>query len=55
MCFICGRGNCVPSFHSLEEQEVFEPAAEAYDAYLKVREECVEDLQRLGEDEEEDL
>jgi hypothetical protein len=30
----------MPSFHSIEEQEVFEPAAEAYEKYLEVLEEC---------------
>lgn len=54
MCFICGRGNCMPSFHSLEEQKVFDPAGEAYDKYLEVRERCEEDW-RHNESEDEDV
>jgi hypothetical protein len=50
MCFICGRGNCTPSFHSLEEQKAFEPAEEAYDKYLEVREQCVDDWRNADED-----
>ena len=51
MCFICGRGNCVPSFHSLEEQQAFEPAEEAYERYLEIKEEC---RHRYNEDTEEE-
>jgi len=39
-CFICGRGNCTPSFHSLDEQFAFERAEEAYERFLQIREEC---------------
>ena len=52
MCYICGRSNCMPSFHSLEEQEAFEPAEEAYEKYLEVIEECRE--QYRNRDQEED-
>ena len=40
MCFICGRGNCTPSFHSFEEQDAYYDAAMAYDNYLEVRARC---------------
>lgn len=39
-CFICGRNNCIPSFHSWQERKAFEPAEEAYEHYLEVLEEC---------------
>ncbi len=39
-CFICGRSGCSSSFHAIDEQEVFEPAEEAYERFLEVREEC---------------
>ena len=39
-CFICGRGSCMPLFHSAEEQQVFEPAEDAYDRYIEILEEC---------------
>jgi hypothetical protein len=54
MCFICGRGNCTPSFHSLEEQRAFEPAEEAYDRFLEVREQCVADWAGQDEDDLDD-
>ena len=41
-CFICGRSACCQSFHSLEEQEAFEPAEEAYERFLEMREKCRE-------------
>ena len=44
MCLICGRGNCCPSFHSMDEQVAFEPAREAYERYLEIREQCARDL-----------
>lgn len=46
MCFICGRGNCCPQFHSHEEQAIFEPAREAFENYLEVREKCVAELEQ---------
>ena len=52
MCYICGRGNCTPSFHSLEEQEAFEPAGEAYERFLEIREQCREEYDNRMEDEE---
>ena len=30
----------MPSFHSLEEQKAFEPAEEAYERFLEIKEEC---------------
>ena len=50
-CYICGRGNCMPSFHSLEEQEYFEEAYEAYEHYLEVRARCQEEYNTREEDE----
>jgi hypothetical protein len=41
-CYICGRGACTPSFHSIDEQEAFEPAEEAYEHFLNVRDRCRE-------------
>lgn len=38
MCAICGRGACSESFHSLEEQERYAPAIEAFEKYLEIRE-----------------
>ena len=52
MCFICGRGNCMSSFHSIEEQQAFEPAEEAYDRFLEIREQCREDWANQEEEEE---
>lgn len=53
-CFICGRGNCTPSFHSLEEQSFFDDAEAAYDNYIEVRDKCREEWASQGEEEEED-
>ncbi len=39
-CYICGRGACCSSFHSLAEQEAFEPAEDAYERFLEIREVC---------------
>ena len=39
-CLICGRGACCSSFHSLAEQEAFEPAEEAYERFIEIREVC---------------
>ncbi len=50
MCFICGRGNCMPSFHSVEEQEAFSDADEAYDNFIEVRDRC---RQEFNENEDE--
>ncbi len=55
MCFICGRGNCCPSFHSLDEQAIFEPASEAYDKFLDIREQCARDLAEQEEEDEEEV
>jgi len=39
-CLICGRSSCVPSFHSLEEQEAFDNVAE------KIKSRILEKLER---------
>lgn len=39
-CHICGRGNCLGSFHSAEEQEAFAPAEEAYERFIEIRAKC---------------
>ena len=54
MCFICGRGNCTPMFHSLEEQAAFEPASDAYDKFLEIREQCAIDLAEIEAEESEE-
>lgn len=54
MCFICGRGNCCPSFHSLEEQKAFEPAEEAFERYLEIREQCVAEYNQMDEEDDEE-
>ena len=48
-CFICGRSGCSGQFHSTDEQETFEPAEEAYERLLEIREECRQSW--AGEDE----
>ncbi len=53
-CFICGRGNCIPSFHSLDEQAAYEPAETAYEKYLDVRAKCREDYENRCQIDEED-
>lgn len=53
-CFICGRGNCMPLFHSIEEQTAFEPAREAYDKFLEVIEQCRQEWYEWDESEEEE-
>jgi len=44
-CFICGRSGCSNWFHSAEEQIAFEPAEEAYERFLEVREQCRQEWQ----------
>ena len=39
-CYICRSSACIPSFHSIEEQEHFQRAEDAYDEYLQILEEC---------------
>lgn len=34
-CKICGRGNCVSSFHSIEEQEQVEEQSEKFESRMK--------------------
>lgn len=41
----------MPSFHSLEEQEAFEPAEEAYEKFLEIKEECRRRYNEIEEDE----
>ena len=50
-CYICGRGSCVPSFHSLDEQRLFERAEEAYERFIEIRDECRQELEDLDEEE----
>ena len=52
MCFICGRGNCCPAFHSPEEQAAFQPASEAYERFLEIREQCAIECHALTSEEE---
>lgn len=40
-CEICGRGACTRSFHSLEEQQIYE------DAFDKVRDKLVDRIERF--------
>lgn len=54
-CFICGRGSCTPSFHSLDEQSAYEAAEIAYEKYLDVRSKCKEDYQNRCQLDEEDI
>ena len=51
-CYICGRGSCMPSFHSLEEQEAFEDAEEAYEKFIEIRDRCREELANREDEEE---
>lgn len=53
-CFICGRGNCIPSFHSLEEQKAYSDAEVAYEKFLDIRQRCKEDFENRCEEEESD-
>ncbi len=47
MCVICCRNSCCESFHSLEEQEKYQKALDAYNKFLEIRAEI-----RNSEDEE---
>lgn len=53
-CFICGRSNCTPFFHSSEEQSYFEPAEMAYARYLEIRSECEDNWRQSQEEDVED-
>lgn len=56
MCFICGRGNCLPSFHSLEEQNAYEKAGDAFERYLEIRAQCESEYNNADcEDVDEDI
>ncbi len=48
-CAICGRGSCIPMFHSIEEQTEYEPVIEMFDRARELREEI-----RSRQNEEED-
>lgn len=40
-CEICGRGGCTKSFHSLEEQQIYD------DVFDKVRDKLVDRIERF--------
>lgn len=48
-CDICGRGSCAVSFHTLEEQERFEKAIEAFERARDLRRKI---RQQMDEEEE---
>lgn len=52
MCYVCGRANCCPSFHSIEEQTRFQPVAELLERAAQLWLEI--DMQRASEAESED-
>lgn len=52
MCYVCGRTNCCPSFHSFEEQRRFQPVAELLESAAELREKI--DMERATEAESED-
>lgn len=52
-CYICGRGSCCGSFHSIEEQKVFERASDAYDRFLEIRQQCRDEFNAIEEEQEE--
>lgn len=54
-CYICGRGNCTPSFHSPDEQFAYEKAEEAYEKYLEIREQCRIEYQESEDKDETDV
>lgn len=53
-CFICGRGSCMPNFHSCEEQKAFEKAEEAFEKFLEIREQCREEFNASQQENEEE-
>jgi hypothetical protein len=53
-CYICGRNSCCGSFHSSEEQKVFERASDAYDRFLEIRQQCRDEYNAIEEEQEED-
>lgn len=53
-CFICGRGSCIPNFHSCEEQRAFEKAEEAFEKFLEIREQCREEFNASQQENEEE-
>ena len=54
MCFICGRSNCIPAFHSIEEQLAFSEAEIAYDNYINIKKKCEEAWEQRVVNEEDD-
>lgn len=44
-CDICGRGNCIESFHSAEEQRRYEKVIEAFDRARELRREVREEIE----------
>lgn len=50
-CRICKNRNCIPSFHSLEEQRFFEPVIDAYEYYDDTKE---QNKQLINETDDED-
>ena len=54
-CFICGRGNCTPCFHSLKEQQAFDRAEDAYRKFLEVRDECKNEWEDREVEEEDEI
>ena len=44
----------MPSFHPMDEQIAFEPAEDAYNHYLEVRDQCVSDYQNMEDEEDDD-
>lgn len=53
-CFICGRGNCCPPFHPIEEQKAYDKAEEAFEKFLQIREQCRIDYEESNQEDVED-
>ena len=49
-CDICGRSSCCNSFHSLEEQEKYSKAIEAFDRAREIRAAIHDAIQEEAED-----
>jgi epoxyqueuosine reductase QueG len=49
MCDICGKSSCCNSFHSLEEQEKFEPVIELFEKARELRKEIREEIKQQEE------
>ncbi len=48
-CDICGRGSCTPSFHSLEEQEIYSEVIDLFDKARDLREKVGREQDRARE------